>query len=252
MHFHIDYLHFPMSRRLTGSARDDAARPAGPARPAAALPRRFRDMPLVSISDAQRRPLPRGRTGCAPCYHGLPPDLYRCPAARRRLLRVPRPDLAREAADRAIEIAKALRRAAQDRGQGRQGRPRLLRRRDRAAARRSAGRVHRRDRRAREGRRSSATRAALLFPIDWPEPFGLVMIEAMACGTPVIAFGCGSVPEVIDDGVTGFIVDDMDAGGRGGAPHRQARSARCAATPSSSASRPRAWRAITVAVLSRT
>src|SRR5262245_42190399 len=51
---------------------------------------------------------------------------------------------------------------------------------------------------------------ALLFPIDWEEPFGLVMIEAMACGTPVIAFRRGSVPEVIDDGVTGFIVDDIE------------------------------------------
>ncbi len=52
--------------------------------------------------------------------------------------------------------------------------------------------------------------AALLFPIDWPEPFGLVMIEAMACGTPVVAFRSASVPEVIDDGLTGFIVKDMD------------------------------------------
>ena len=52
---------------------------------------------------------------------------------------------------------------------------------------------------------------ALLFPIDWPEPFGLVLIEAMACGTPVIAYRCGSVPEIVDDGVTGFIVDDLDA-----------------------------------------
>ena len=51
---------------------------------------------------------------------------------------------------------------------------------------------------------------ALLFPIDWPEPFGLVMIEAMACGTPVIAFGCGSVPEVVEPGLTGFIVEDVD------------------------------------------
>jgi glycosyltransferase involved in cell wall biosynthesis len=51
---------------------------------------------------------------------------------------------------------------------------------------------------------------ALLFPIDWPEPFGLVMIEAMACGTPTIAYRCGSVPEVIDHGVSGFIVDDLD------------------------------------------
>jgi glycosyltransferase involved in cell wall biosynthesis len=51
---------------------------------------------------------------------------------------------------------------------------------------------------------------ALLFPIDWPEPFGLVMIESMACGTPVIAWECGSVPEVIDDGVTGFVVDSIE------------------------------------------
>ena len=51
---------------------------------------------------------------------------------------------------------------------------------------------------------------ALLFPIDWPEPFGLVMIEAMACGTPVVAWRCGSVPEVIDDGVTGYIVASED------------------------------------------
>src|SRR5690606_37334361 len=52
---------------------------------------------------------------------------------------------------------------------------------------------------------------ALLFPIDWPEPFGLVMIEAMACGTPVVAFGHGSVPEVLEDGVSGYIVGDMAA-----------------------------------------
>src|SRR5690606_13468990 len=51
---------------------------------------------------------------------------------------------------------------------------------------------------------------ALLFPIDWPEPFGLVLIEAMSCGTPVIAWRCGAVPEVVDHGVTGFVVDSMD------------------------------------------
>jgi glycosyltransferase involved in cell wall biosynthesis len=52
--------------------------------------------------------------------------------------------------------------------------------------------------------------AALLFPIDWPEPFGLVMIEAMSCATPVVAFRCGSVPEIIDHGVSGMIVDSED------------------------------------------
>ena len=51
---------------------------------------------------------------------------------------------------------------------------------------------------------------ALLFPIDWPEPFGLVIIEAMACGTPIIAFRCGSVPELVEEGVTGYIVDDIE------------------------------------------
>jgi glycosyltransferase involved in cell wall biosynthesis len=51
---------------------------------------------------------------------------------------------------------------------------------------------------------------ALLFPIDWPEPFGLVMIEAIACGTPIIAYRMGSVPEIIDEGITGYIVDNVD------------------------------------------
>ena len=64
---------------------------------------------------------------------------------------------------------------------------------------------------SRQNAHFSADAAALLFPIDWPEPFGLVMIEAMATGTPVIAFGCGSVPEIIEEGVTGFIVDDIES-----------------------------------------
>jgi glycosyltransferase involved in cell wall biosynthesis len=59
-------------------------------------------------------------------------------------------------------------------------------------------------------RQTFSAMLALLFPIDWPEPFGLVMIEAMACGTPVIAFHCGSVPEVIDNATTGFVVGDLD------------------------------------------
>ena len=87
--------------------------------------------------------------------------------------------------------------------------------------------------------------AALLFPIDWPEPFGLVMIEAMACGTPVVAFRCGSVPEVMRDGVSGYVVDTIDEAVRG---HRRApwscRGRGCAPT-STSGSRRRAWRRTT-------
>jgi glycosyltransferase involved in cell wall biosynthesis len=68
---------------------------------------------------------------------------------------------------------------------------------------------------------------ALLFPIDWPEPFGLVMIESMACGTPVIAYECGSVPEVMEDGVTGFIVRDLDGAVTGVNGIRDLSRARC-------------------------
>jgi glycosyltransferase involved in cell wall biosynthesis len=83
----------------------------------------------------------------------------------------------------------------------------------------------------------------LLFPVDWPEPFGLVMIEAMACGTPVVAFRCGSVPEVVDDGVTGFVVDADDALSAIDAPPRSI-AAMCA-TALNSASQPAAWPRIT-------
>ena len=72
--------------------------------------------------------------------------------------------------------------------------------------------------------------AALLFPVDWPEPFGLVMIEAMACGTPVLAFRCGSVPEVIEDGVTGKVVDSEEEASRGATGDLVLRSPRGAAT----------------------
>ena len=77
-------------------------------------------------------------------------------------------------------------------------------------------RVCRRDRRGREGAIPRQCRG-LLFPIDWPEPFGLVVIEAMACGTPVIAWDSGAMPEIVDEGVTGFIVDSIRRSGRRGA-----------------------------------
>ena len=81
---------------------------------------------------------------------------------------------------------------------------------------------------------------ALLFPIDWPEPFGLVMIEAMACGTPVLAFRCGSVPEIIEDGVTGAIVETMDEAVALYRPSWRSIDRRCVSA-SSSGSPPHAW-----------
>ena len=79
---------------------------------------------------------------------------------------------------------------------------------------RPVDRLHRRDRRRPTKSEFLGNAAALLFPIDWPEPFGLVTIEAMACGTPVIAWNCGSLPEIVDHGVTGFIVDSKRSAGR--------------------------------------
>ena len=160
-------------------------------------------MPLVSISNAQREPVPNANF-VATVHHGLPIDS--ASAARRsarRLSRVPRAHLAgkaarprhrrsRDALGIPLKIAAKVDRA--DEAYFREQIEPLLR-----AARR---RVHRRDQRARESA-VSRRRPALLFPIDWPEPFGLAMIEAMACGTPVLAFRCGSVPEIVDDGVTG-------------------------------------------------
>ena len=112
--------------------------------------------------------------------------------------------------DRAIEIARRDGNEAAHRGQGRHAPTRTTSapRSSRSCATRSSSSS------ARSARREKAeflgNAHALLFPIDWPEPFGLVMIEAMRCGTPVVAWDCGSVPEVIDDGVTGFVVDNMD------------------------------------------
>jgi glycosyltransferase involved in cell wall biosynthesis len=207
IHFHTDYLHFPLSRRTaipqvtTLHGRLDLP-------DLVPLYREFADMPLVSISNVQRRPLPWANWK-ATVYHGLPDHLY---AFRE----VPDDYLAflgrispEKRVDRAIEIA------------GRVG-MRL----------RIAAKVDRVDREYFEsvirpllhnplveflgeiGENEKAEflggARALLCPIDWPEPFGLVMIEAMACGTPVIAFRDGSVPELIEDGVNGFVVENMD------------------------------------------
>jgi glycosyltransferase involved in cell wall biosynthesis len=207
IHFHIDYLHYPLSRRrhtpqvTTLHGRLDLP-------DLVPLYREFDDMPVVSISNAQREPLPwidwRGTV-----YHGLPPDLHRFrdrPGEYFAFLGRISPE---KRVDRAIEIARAVGRPLKiaakvdtvDREYFRTTIAPLLE----GSTAEYVGEIG-------DGNKDEflGNAIALLFPIDWPEPFGLVMIEALACGTPVIAYRRGSVPEVIEDGVTGFIVDELE------------------------------------------
>ncbi|MEO6579371.1 MAG: glycosyltransferase family 4 protein [Candidatus Limnocylindria bacterium] len=207
IHWHLDYFHFPMSRRLgvphvtTLHGRLDIADVQD-------LYTEFTDMPVVSISNDQRAPLPQAQWA-ATIHHGLPPDEFRPsyePGGYLAFLGRISPE---KRADRAIEVARRvgmpLRIGAKvdtaDQSYFEENIEPLLGHhhvewvgevagQDKADLLRNA--------------------AALVFPIDWAEPFGLVMIEAMACGTPVIAYRSGSVPEVIDDGVSGFIVESID------------------------------------------
>ena len=207
VHFHISQFHLPVVRRLpvahvtTMHGRLDMPE-------LAPLFAEFQDVPVVSISDAQREPLPEaGWIGTI--HHGLPLHLLSFdPGPGQYLAFLGR--IAREKrVDRAIAIASAcgqrLRIAAKvdpaDRDYFEQEIRPLL---DNPLVE-FVGEITEQEKGPFLGQAT-----ALLFPIDWPEPFGLVMIEALACGVPVVAFRGGSVPEVIDDGVTGFIVDSLE------------------------------------------
>jgi glycosyltransferase involved in cell wall biosynthesis len=209
IHFHCDYLHFPLLRRypcssvttLHGRLHVPDWQP---------LFAEYAEVPLVSISDDQRRPIPWANWQ-ATVYHGLPRDLHSFrdrPGDYLAFLGRISPE---KRLDRAIEIARRtgwkLKIAAkiypEERDYYQQAIAPLLH-----ASRpfvEFLGEIGGRDKDEFLG-----NAYALLFPIDWAEPFGLVMIEALACGTPVIAWHCGSVPEVITDGVTGFVVDSLD------------------------------------------
>ncbi|MGH7793951.1 MAG: glycosyltransferase family 4 protein [Candidatus Binatia bacterium] len=206
LHFHIDYLHFPFSRRqntrhlttLHGRLNMTDLIP---------LYRKFGDVPVVSISRAQRQPLP-WLNWQGTVHHGLPADLYQLGGERGDYLVFLGRISIEKRLDRAIDIAKrsgmrlkiAAKVDAADRKYFKKTIEPLL---DDPIVE-CIGEVG-----EPEKQQLLANAYALLFPIDWPEPFGLVLIEAMACGTPVIAYRCGSVPEIVEEGVTGFIVDNL-------------------------------------------
>jgi glycosyltransferase involved in cell wall biosynthesis len=207
VHYHIDYLHFPLSRRAavphvtTLHGRLDLP-------DLQAMYQEFGDMPLVSISDAQRRPLPAARW-VATVQHGLPTDLYAFHSRQGEYLAFLGRISPEKRVDRAIAIARAVRmplkvaakidKVDQDYFNA-EVKPLIG-----TADVEFVGEIAECHKAAFLGHAR-----AVLFPVDWPEPFGLVMIESLACGTPVIAWRCGSVPEVLEHGVTGFIVDSLD------------------------------------------
>jgi glycosyltransferase involved in cell wall biosynthesis len=208
LHFHIDYLHFPLFRDL-------AARTITTLHGRQDLPDLpplyfgFGEMPLVSISHAQRKPVPHANF-IGSVHHGLPLELHQPIVQPRggyvaflgRISPEKRPD-------RAISIARAhgvpLKIAAKVDNVDADYFAHTVEPLLDGAGVEFIGEIN--DTRKAE---FLGEAQALLFPIDWPEPFGLVMIEAMACGTPVLAFGHGAVPELIDDGVTGRMVGSMD------------------------------------------
>jgi glycosyltransferase involved in cell wall biosynthesis len=207
VHFHIDYLHFPLSRR-NGTSNLTTLHGRLDLPDLVPLYEEFGTMNLVSISDAQRHPL-RWVNWLGTVYHGLPAQLYKLHEEPGDYLAFIGRISPEKGIDRAIEIAR------------RAQMPLKL-----------AAKVDRADRDYFEGVIKPLLGGplveyvgeigedekdeflghafALLFPVDWPEPFGLAMIEAMACGTPVIAFRRGSVPEVVDEAQTGFIVNDVE------------------------------------------
>jgi glycosyltransferase involved in cell wall biosynthesis len=208
MHFHIDQFHFPLFRPISGrTVTTTHGRQDLP--DLQALYRGFSDMPLVSISDAQRQPVPTAGF-VKTVHHGIPADLHRPTlnpsggylAFLGRICPEKRPD-------HAIAIARAaglpLRIAAKvdkvDEDYFRTTIAPLLNGSDVTFL----GEINEQAKTEFLGEA-----LALLFPIEWPEPFGLSMIEAMACGTPVLAFRYGSVPEIVDDGLTGCIVETKE------------------------------------------
>src|ERR1700737_181289 len=212
LHFHIDQFHFPLFAQM-------ADRTVTTLHGRQHLPRHkplyigFSEMPLVSISNDQRRPIAKANF-VGTVHHGIPTNLYTpiynprggYVAFLGRISPEKRPDYAiRIARTLGIPLKIAAKIDKVDEAYFREKIAPLLS----DGGVEFIGEINERSKTEFLGEAQ-----ALLFPIDWPEPFGLVMIEAMACGTPVLAFRHGSVSEIIDQGVTGAIVDTMDEAGR--------------------------------------
>jgi len=211
IHFHLShFLHFPFFEHM---AQRTVTTPHGRLDYADLAPayRRFPHFPMISISRSQRARLPQANW-IATIQHGLPLHLYEpdYEAPREgvylaflgRLSRDKRPDRAIEIAWRAgLKLKLAAKIGDDDRAYFHECVEPLI---DGERVE-YIGEIE-------EARKAGflGNAAALVFPIDWPEPFGLAVIEAMACGTPVIAWNCGAMPEIIDDGVTGFLVESIE------------------------------------------
>jgi len=204
LHFHTNLVHFSFFAQEAQKTVTTLHGQLG-LKDLAPLYRRCPSFGLVSISDNQRAPLPNAHW-LATVHHGIPPEqytFYEQPGAGYlaflgRLSAEKQPHIAIQVARRAgIPLKIAAKKPAADASYFETAVKPLL----------SSSLVEYIGEIGHEAKSEFLGNArALLFPINWPEPFGLVMIEAMACGTPVIAWKCGSVPEVIEDGVTGFIV----------------------------------------------
>ena len=207
LHFHIDHLHYPVLRRLaTPGVTTMHGRMDLPDLPS--LFEAFRDTPLISISDSQRDPLPWANW-VATIPHGLPMGAIRASYAKGSYLAFLGRTSPEKGIEEAIEIASQvempLRVAAKvDEVDAAYFSERIAPLLARGGEVEFVGEINDDQKDEFLGKA-----AATLFPIDWPEPFGLVMIESAARGTPVLAFRSGSVPEVIEPGVTGLIVEDV-------------------------------------------